>query len=118
MEQEFFDILTEMLEKLDANPDGDIDSQFEEIIAKYNLSEEDIALLKETNGYIDAFADNAESLEAAKEDGLSTREWMAARLDNILEGRSEEECEAVEAAILAANEKQIDAEIEEPDNEK
>ena len=70
MEQTFDTILTSLLESYENNPAQDIDALIEEKSKEWNLTEEQAALLKETNGYIDGFTENAASLEEAKADGI------------------------------------------------
>ena len=60
MEQTFDTILTSLLENYENNPAQDIDALIEEKSKKWDLTEEQIALLKEANGYIDGFTENAD----------------------------------------------------------
>ncbi len=108
MEQTFDTILTSLLERYEDNPAQDIDALIEEKCKEWNLTEEQVALLKETNGYIDGFTENAASLDEAKADGKSRRRWMLEKIDSITEGRSEEEKAQIVSAISETNEKIIE----------
>ena len=104
MTQSFEDILTSMLEQLENNPDQDIDVLVKDECEKMGVSEEGKALLSETNEYIDGFAERMASLQKAKENGKSRKQWMLAEMDRILEGRDEQEKAEIVSAISDAGE--------------
>lgn len=104
MIQSFEDILTSMLEQLENNPDQDIDVLVKDECEKMGVSEEGKALLSETNEYIDGFAERMASLQKAKEEGKSRKQWMLEEMDRILEGRDEQEKAEIVSAISDAGE--------------
>lgn len=108
MEQNFETILTSLLEAYENNPTQNIDALVEEKSKEWSLTEEQATLLKETNGYIDGFTENAVSLEEAKADGKSRKRWMLEKIDSMTEGRSEEEKAQIVSAISETNEKIIE----------
>ena len=108
MEQTFETILTSLLEAYENNPAQDIDVLIEEKCKEWNLPEEQVALLKETNALIDGFTENAASLETAKAEGKSRKRWMLEEIDRITDGRSEEEKAQIVSAISETNEKVIE----------
>ena len=105
MAKKFDEILTSMLEQLENNPDQDIDVLVKDECEKMGVSEEGKALLSETNEYIDGFAERMASLQKAKEEGTSRKQWMLAEMDRILEGRDEQEKAEIVSAISDAGEK-------------
>lgn len=104
MAKNFEDILTSMLEQLENNPNQDIDVLVKDECEKMGVSEEGKALLSETNEYIDGFAEKMASLQKAKEDGKSRKQWMLEEIDRILEGRDEQEKAEIVSAISDAGE--------------
>ena len=104
MPQTFEDILTSMLEQLENNPNQDIDVLVKDECEKMGVSEEGKALLSETNEYIDGFAERMASLQKAKEDGKSRKQWMLEEMDRILKGRDEQEKAEIVSAISDAGE--------------
>lgn len=104
MTQSFEDILTSMLEQLENNPDQDVDVLVKDECEKMGVSEEGKALLSETNEYIDGFAERMASLQKAKEEGRSRKQWMLEEMDRILEGRDEQEKAEIVSAISDAGE--------------
>ena len=104
MPQTFEDILTSMLEQLENNPNQDIDVLVKDECEKMGVSKEGKALLSETNEYIDGFAERMASLQKAKENGKSRKQWMLAEMDRIMEGRDEQEKAEIVSAISDAGE--------------
>lgn len=104
MLQTFDEILTSMLEQLENNPDQDIDVLVKDECEKMGVSEEGKALLSDTNEYIDGFAERMASLQKAKENGKSRKQWMLAEMDRIMEGRDEQEKAEIVSAISDAGE--------------
>ena len=104
MAKSFEDILTSMLEQLENNPDLDIEVLVKDEGEKMGVSEEGKALLSETNEYIDGFAERMASLQKAKEEGKSRKQWMLEEMDRILEGRDEQEKAEIVSAISDAGE--------------
>lgn len=105
MAQNFEEILTSMLEQWDENPDQDVNALIEKECEKMGVSEDGKALLSETNEYIESFAANMASLQAAKEKGVSRRQWLLTELDRVLEGRDEAEKAKIVSAISDTTEK-------------
>ena len=104
MAKNFEDILTSMLERLDENPDQDVNALIKDECEKMGVSDEGKALLSETNEYIDGFAERMASLQKAEEEGRSRKQWMLAEMDRILEGREEQEKAEIVSAISDAGE--------------
>lgn len=104
MAKNFDEILTSMLEQLENNPDQDIDVLVKDECEKMGVSEKGKALLSETNEYIDGFAERMASLQKAKDEGRSRKQWMLAEMDRILEGRDEQEKAEIVSAISDAGE--------------
>ena len=104
MAKSFDEILTSMLEQLENNPDQDIEVLVKDQCERMGVSEEGKALLSETNEYIDGFAERMASLQKAKEEGKSRKQWMLEEMDRILEGRDEQEKAEIVSAISDAGE--------------
>ena len=104
MTKSFDEILTSMLEQLENNPDQDIEVLVKDQCERMGVSEKGKALLSETNEYIDGFAERMASLQKAKEEGRSRKQWMLAEMDRILEGRDEQEKAEIVSAISDAGE--------------
>lgn len=108
MEQTFENILTSLLEAYENNPAQDIDALIEAKCKEWGVPEDQINLLKETNGLIDSFNEYANSLGKAKADGWSRKRWMLNEMDCITDGHSEEEKAQIASAISDTNKKVIE----------
>ncbi len=104
MAQNFEEILTSLLGRLEENPEQDVNALVEEECEKMGVSEEGKTLLTETNEFIDGFAERMASLQKAKEEGKSRKQWMLEELDKIMEGRDEAEKAQIVSAISDAGE--------------
>ena len=104
MAQNFEEILTSMLERLDENPEQDVNALIKDECEKMGVSDEGKALLSETNEYIDGFAERMASLQKAKEGGKSRKQWMLEEIDRIMDGRNEAEKAQIASAISDAGE--------------
>lgn len=108
MAQNFEAFLTALLESYETNPAQDID---ELIIAKckeWGLTDEQVATLKEALGYIDEFSEKNTSLEEAKAGGKSRKQWLMEQMDEVTDGRTEEEKAQIISAISETNEQMIE----------
>ena len=72
MAKSFDEILTSMLEQLENNPDQDIEVLVKGECEKMGVSEESMALLSETNEYIDGFAEKMAALQKAMKASLAS----------------------------------------------
>lgn len=105
MEETFDTILTSLLEAYENNLERDIDELIAAKCEEWNLTEEEMVLLKETNEVIDDFTEKAVALEQAKQDGKSRKRWILEEIDRITEGHSEEEKAQIVSALSNMNEK-------------
>lgn len=109
MENNFESILASLLEKYEKNPEQDLNALQEDFCKENGVSAEDMIVLKETNEYIDGFAENTASLAKAREnDGISRRGWFLSMLDRIMNGRSEKEKADIATSISNSTEKLIE----------
>lgn len=105
MQETFTNILSSLLEDYEKNPEQDLELFLQTKFKEMGLSEDDAKLLDETNDYISAFADKAESLAKAREEGKTRGQWIAGEMERMTDGRSEEEKATLATAITEANEK-------------
>ncbi|MBO7256576.1 MAG: hypothetical protein J6V04_04550 [Bacteroidales bacterium] len=89
MSKDFEDILTSLLDEYQEC--GDVNTVIGNSCKKFAVSQETFDKIQRVNALLDAFAEKAESLQQAKEQGKSRRQWMKAELDAITEGRTEED---------------------------
>lgn len=109
MGNEFDKILISVLEIYENNTSLNLEEIIESICGQYDLSDKDKMLLADTFAYLDAFTDKTASLAQAKAAGKSRQGWVLSQMDEILEGRTEEEKVQIVSAISEANEHAIDS---------
>ena len=109
MEKEFDKVMISVLETYEKNSSLSIDEILDLVCKQHGLSEEDKKLLADTFAYLDAFTDKTASLAQAKAAGKSRQGWVLSQMDEILEGRTEEEKAQIVSAISEANEHAIDS---------
>ena len=108
MEQNFEMFLTTLLESYETNPAQDIDELIVKKCKEWSLTDEQVATLTEALGYIDEFSEKNVSLEEAKTDGKSRKQWLMEQMDEVTDGRTEEEKAQIISAISETNEQMIE----------
>lgn len=111
MKQGFESILASVLEKYEATPEMDIEQFLGDIISEYNLTDNDIEKIKDTDELIDLFMEKSISLEKAKNEGFSRKSWILKEFDQITEGRSEKEKAELATAISNVTENILSNEL-------
>lgn len=89
MSKDFEDILTSLLDEYQEC--GDVNTVIGNSCKKFAVSQETFDKIQQVNALLDAFAEKAESLQQAKEEGGNRRQWMEDEIELIADGRSEEE---------------------------
>ena len=91
MEQTFEGILSSLLDSYEKGGGQDIQALPSEKCEELGLTEESIKLVKGASEYIDKFAEKAESLEAARDEGISMKRWLSEDLGNSMKELTNEE---------------------------
>lgn len=90
MEQTFESILQQLLEEYEKDPSRNVDEMLAEKMKELGVSEACAEEAKETSALIDKFAEKAESLQAAKAEGMSRTKWLMQQVDGGLNGIADE----------------------------
>jgi hypothetical protein len=104
-EKTFDDILSEMLAAYDSKGEKPMDEFIAEQLQSYGIDDETKNLIAETNEEIDGIESNWADLDKAKENGKSRKSWFMAKVDKLLEGKTEEEKLLVVNTITESMEK-------------
>ena len=99
MDNTFDNVLSSLLEQLETNPGQDIDTLISKECEKLGVSQEARKLITETNNLIDGFAEKMDSLQNAKKQGTSRKEWLLKQLDEVMEGKDESEKAKIVSAM-------------------
>ncbi len=91
MEQTFEGILSSLLDGYEKSESKDIDALLKEKNEELGLTEEGKTLIKKASEYIDKFSEKTESLEAAREEGISMKRWLTEDLEKGMKDLSDQE---------------------------
>jgi len=91
MNQTFEDILSKLLDWKENSGNQDIVELLKEKKDELGLSDESMALILESFGYLDNFTEKSAALAEAQENGISRKRWLASDLGKSLDKYNEEE---------------------------
>ena len=90
MEFTFETIIKQLLEEYEANPSMDVEEMLEKKLSTMGASPECINEMEEAFSAIDSFADKMNSLQNAKNEGKTRREWLMEQIGGSLSDFNEE----------------------------
>ena len=79
----FDQILSAILQEIEAHPDADIDQLLAGNMKEMKLSGQGQKLLAETNAYLNAYEEAYARLQASKQEGRSRQAWISGELMQI-----------------------------------
>ena len=117
----FEDILGKVLQECEGLDEKEMEAALARLLKEEGLDAEEMGFVDETFSLLEKSQEKYESLQKARKQGDTRQEWLAAELDKMLEGRSEEDVNAVMGAlekgtdidveeVLAEHEKDLEAE--------
>lgn len=109
----FDEIFNYLLKCYEDDQSQDIDKLIQEKCKEWNLPEDQIILLKETNEIIENFTKYAESLDKARAEGWTRKRWFLNEMDRIVKDRSEEDKSMIMSFISDTNESILEDSISE-----
>ena len=105
----FEDILGKVLQACEGLDEKEMDAALARLLKEEGLDAEEMGFVDETFSLLEKSQEKYESLQKARKQGDTRQEWLAAEFDRMLEGRSEEDVNAVMGAL----EKGTDIDVEE-----
>lgn len=91
MNQTFEDIFSKLLECKEKCGDQDIVELLKEKKDELGLSDESMALILESFGYLDKFTKKSVALAEAQEEGISRKRWLTSDIEKSLHNFNDEE---------------------------
>lgn len=113
MDVTFDEIFSCLLKCYEDDQSQDIDKLIQEKCKEWNLPEDQIMLLKETNEFIENFTKYAESLDKARVEGWTRKRWFLNEMDRIVKDRSQEDKSMIMSFISDTNESILEDSISE-----
>lgn len=111
------ELLSWMLEEYDKNRNRDFDEFMKEKVEELDLSEKSREIIAEASEYIDDFAKKTTSLNAAREDNITTKRWLTDELGKATAELNEDDREEVLKAVEESLEKAVELEMEQAEKE-
>lgn len=108
----FEDILGKVLQACEGLDEKEMDAALVRLLKEEGLDAEEMEFVDETFSLLEKSQEKYESLQKATKQGDTRQEWLAAEFDRMLEGRSEEEVDAVMKALEEGTEVDVEAELE------
>lgn len=91
MNQTFEDILSKLLDWKENSGNQDIVELLKEKRDEFGLSDESMALIIESFGYLDKFTKKSAALAEAQEEGISRKRWLTSDIEKSLRNFNDEE---------------------------
>lgn len=113
------EIMSALLKAYEAHPEMDVEEIIAQVAQEMGTSEKSMESIKATSELLDRFQEKKTVLEAAHEDGESTKKWILTETARMTESRTDDE----KAAIANAIAKTVDGSVknslaEEPNNKE
>lgn len=94
------EIMTDLLHAYEAHPEMDVEEIIEQVAREMDASEKTMESIKATSELLDKFEEKKKALEAAHEDGETTKKWILTETARMTEGRTDKEKENLTKAIV------------------
>lgn len=99
MSKTYDEIMDALLEAYEAHPEMDVDQIIAQVVDEIGASEGCKETIGEASALLDSIQEKKASLEAAQENGDTKKKWMMRQIDEMTEGRTEEERTEIVKAI-------------------
>ena len=112
------EIMSALLQAYEAHPEMDVEEIIAQVAREMGASEKSLDNIKKTSAILDKFQEKKTVLEAAHEDGETTKKWILAETARMTEGRTDEEKETLTKAIVEKVELGVKNSLDEEPNNK
>lgn len=112
------EIMSALLQAYEAHPEMDVEEIITQVAREMGASEKSLENIKETSAMLDKFQEKKTALEAAHEDGETTKKWILAETEKLTEGRSDKERAAIAEGVVKAVDRGVRQSISEDEPTK
>lgn len=113
------EIMAALLQAYEAHPDMGVEEIIAQVAQEMDTSEKSMESIKASSELLDKFQEKKTILEAAHEDGETTKKWILTETARMTESRTDEEKEALANAIVETIDHGVkDSLSEEPKNKE
>jgi len=96
------EIMAALLQTYEAHPEMDVEEVIAQVARKMGASEKSMENIKSSMSLLDKMQEKKASLEAAHENGDSTKKWMLAETEKLTHGREDKDKAAIAEGIAKA----------------
>jgi hypothetical protein len=113
------EIMAALLQAYEAHPEMDVEEIIAQVAREIGANEKSMESIKASSELLDKYQEKKASLEAAHEDGETTKKWILTETARMTESRTDEEKEALTNAIVETIDHGVkDSLSEEPKNKE
>ena len=94
------EIMAALLQAYEAHPEMDVEEIIAQVARKIGASDKSLESIKASSVMLDKFQEKKTALEAAHEDGETTKKWILAETARMTENRTDEEKAIIADAIV------------------
>lgn len=112
------EIMSALLQAYEAHPEMDVEEIIAQVARKMGASEKSLENIKASSAMLDKFQEKKTALEAAHEDGETTKKWILAETARMTENRTDEEKAIIADAIVETVGRGVEQSLTEGQNSK
>lgn len=94
------EIMAALLQAYEAHPEMDVEEIIAQVAREMGASDKSLENIKASSAMLDKFQEKKTALEAAHEEGETTKKWLLTETARMTEDRTDEEKEAFANAIV------------------
>jgi sirohydrochlorin ferrochelatase len=112
------EIMAALLQAYEAHPEMDVEEIIAQVAREMGASEKSLENIKATSAMLDKFQEKKTALEAAHEDGETTKKWILAETARMTENRTDEEKAIIADTIVETVSRGVEQSLTEGQNNK
>ena len=112
------EIMSALLQAYEAHPEMDVEEIIAQVAREMDASDKSQESIKASSAMLDKFQEKKASLEAAHEDGETTKKWILAETARMTENRTDEEKAIITDAIVETVNRGVNQSLTEGQNNK
>jgi sirohydrochlorin ferrochelatase len=111
-------IMSALLQAYEAHPEMDVEEIIAQVAREIGASDKSLKSIKASSAMLDKFQEKKTALEAAHEDGETTKKWILTETARMTENRTDEEKAIIADTIVETVNRGIEQSLTEGQNNK
>ena len=112
------EIMSALLQAYEAHPEMDVEEIIAQVAREVGASDKSLENIKASSAILDKFQEKKTALEAAHEEGETTKKWLLAETARMTENRTDEEKAIITDAIVETVNRGVKQSLTEGQNNK